>query len=161
LDRPSPLCAPVGTAGRGIGLEYREDVNNLPPGAGNGIGWCRQTRGGSRRASAAGTYLHPAMKQPNLQVATNPLVRRMLFDGKRAVGVEFECGGVVERAEADREVILSAGAVASSHILQLSGVGAPVNLPVVYAGPPPSDGLPRSVLFAFLVDPTAIPRPPT
>jgi choline dehydrogenase len=46
LDRPSPLCAPIVAAGREIGLEHREDVNNLPPGAGNGIGWCQQTRGG-------------------------------------------------------------------------------------------------------------------
>jgi choline dehydrogenase len=128
MDRSSPLCAAVIAAGREIGLEYREDVNNLPPGAGDGIGWCQQTRGGRRRASAACTYLHPAMKRPNLQVVTKALVRRILFNSKRATGVEFERGGVVERAEADCEVILSAGAVGSPHILQLSGVGAPDHL---------------------------------
>jgi choline dehydrogenase-like flavoprotein len=68
------------------------------------------------------------MKRPNLQVVTKALVRRILFDGKRAVGVEFERGGAVERAEAEREVILSAGTVGSPHILQLSGVGAPEHL---------------------------------
>jgi choline dehydrogenase len=128
MDRSSPLCAAVVAAGREIGLEYREDVNNLPPGAGDGIGWCQQTRGGRRRASAARTYLHPAMKRPNLQVVTKALVRRILFDGKRAMGVEFERGGVVERAEAEREVILSAGAIGSPHILQLSGVGGSEHL---------------------------------
>ena len=127
MDR-SPLCAAVIEAGKQLGLEYREDVNNLPPGAGDGIGWCQQTRGGRRRASAARSYLRPALKRPNLQVVTRALVRRILFDGKRAAGVEFERGGTVERADADREVILSAGAVNSPHLLQLSGVGAPEHL---------------------------------
>ena len=120
-----PLCRAAIEAGKEIGLEYREDVNSLPHG---GIGYCQQTRGGRRRASAARTYLHPAMRRPNLQVVTKALVRRILFDGKRAVGVEFARGGAVERAEAGREVILAAGAVGSPHILQLSGVGEPEHL---------------------------------
>jgi choline dehydrogenase-like flavoprotein len=68
------------------------------------------------------------MKRPNLEVVTKALVRRILFDGARAIGVEFERGGTVQRADAGREVILSAGAVNSPHILQLSGVGAPEHL---------------------------------
>jgi len=139
MDRPA-ICATVLEAGRQIGLEYREDVNDLPPGAGDSIGWCQQTRGGRRRASAARTYLHPALKRPNLQLVTNALVHRVVFDGKRATGVEFSHGGpggTVERAEAGREVILSAGAVGSPHILQLSGVGDPehlagIGVPVVH-----------------------------
>jgi choline dehydrogenase len=139
MDRPA-ICATVLEAGRQIGLEYREDVNDLPPGAGDSIGWCQQTRGGRRRASAARTYLHPALKRPNLQLVTNALVHRVVFDGKRATGVEFSHGGpggAVERAEAGREVILSAGAVGSPHILQLSGVGDPehlagIGVPVVH-----------------------------
>jgi choline dehydrogenase len=138
MDRPA-ICATVLEAGRQIGLEYREDVNDLPPGAGDSIGWCQQTRGGRRRASAARTYLHPALKRPNLQLVTNALVHRVLFDGKRATGIEFSRGGpgdTVERAEAGHEVILSAGAVGSPHILQLSGVGdsehlAKIGVPVV------------------------------
>ena len=135
-DRPA-LCATVIEAGKQLGLEYREDVNDLQPGAGNSIGWCQQTRGGRRRASTARTYLHPALKRPNLQLVTNALVHRIVFDGKRATGIEFSRGGVVERAEAVREVILSAGAVGSPHILQLSGVGDPehlanIGVPVVH-----------------------------
>jgi choline dehydrogenase len=121
-DRPA-ICEAVLEAGLQVGLEYREDLNDLAPGAGDGIGWCQQTRGGRRRASAARTYLHPAMKRPNLAVVTGALVHRVLFDGRRATGVEFGRGGKVERAEALAEVILSAGAVGSPHILQLSGVG--------------------------------------
>ncbi|MGH7065322.1 MAG: GMC family oxidoreductase [Stellaceae bacterium] len=127
MDRP-PLCAAVIEAGREIGLEYREDVNNLPPGAGDSIGWCQQTRGGRRRASTARTYLRPALKRPNLQLVTKALVRRIRFDGTRAVGIEYEQGGRIEQADAAREVVLAAGAVGSPHILQLSGVGAPEHL---------------------------------
>ncbi|MBV8738731.1 MAG: GMC family oxidoreductase N-terminal domain-containing protein [Alphaproteobacteria bacterium] len=132
-----PLCRAAIEAGQQIGLEYREDVNSLPHG---GIGYCQQTRGGRRRASAARTYLRPAMKRSNLQIITKAQVRRILFDGKRAIGVEYERGGAVERANAAREVILSAGAINSPHILQLSGVGAPehltrVGIPVHHALP--------------------------
>ena len=139
MDRP-PLCATVIEAGKQLGLEYREDVNNLPPGAGDSIGWCQQTRGGRTRASTARTYLRPALKRPNLHLVTKALVHRVLFEGKRAVGVEFSRGGASERADAAREVILSAGAVGSPHILQLSGVGDPehlaqIGVPVVHALP--------------------------
>jgi choline dehydrogenase len=98
-------------AGKELGLEYREDVNDLPPGHKDCIGWCQQARG-RRRASTARTYLHPALKRPNLQLVTNALVHRIVFDGKRATGIEFSRGhpgGPVERAEAGHEVILSAG----------------------------------------------------
>jgi choline dehydrogenase len=139
IDR-SPICGTVIEAGKELGLEYREDVNDIKPGAGDCIGWCQQTRGGRRRASAARTYLRPALKRPNLQLVTKALVHRILFDGKRAVGVEFSRGGPggkVERADAGREVILSAGAIGSPHILQLSGVGDPehlgrIGVPVVH-----------------------------
>jgi choline dehydrogenase len=126
-DRPA-ICAAALEAGLEVGLEYREDLNDLPPGHRDCIGWCQQTRGGRRRASAARTYLHPSLRRPNLQLVTHALVHRVVFEGKRAVGVEFSRGGpggVVERAEAQREVVLAAGAIGSPHILQLSGVGDP------------------------------------
>jgi choline dehydrogenase len=126
-DRPA-ICASVIEAGQQIGLEYREDLNDLAPGAGDCIGWCQQTRGGRRRASTARTYLRPALKRPNLQLVTKALVHRIVFDGKRAVAVEFSRNGNTERADAAREVILSAGAIGSPHILQLSGVGDPEHL---------------------------------
>jgi choline dehydrogenase-like flavoprotein len=126
-DKPL-LCEKIIEAGIEIGLEYHEDVNQLPPGAGDNIGWVQQTRRGRRRQSAARTYLRPALKRPNLQVVTNALVHRVLFDGPRAVGVEFARGGTVERVSAAREVILAAGAIGSPHLLQLSGVGDPDHL---------------------------------
>jgi choline dehydrogenase len=68
------------------------------------------------------------LKRPNLQLVTHALVHRIVFDGKRAIGVDFSRHGRVERALAAREVILSAGAVSSPHLLQLSGVGDPEHL---------------------------------
>jgi choline dehydrogenase len=100
----------------------------LPPGAGDNIGWVHQTRRGRRRQSAAVTYLRPAEKRSNLEVITNALAHRILFNGARAVGVEYSRGGRVERVDAAREVILAAGAVGSPHLLQLSGVGDPDHL---------------------------------
>jgi len=138
-DKPS-LCHQIIEAGTEIGLEYHEDVNHLPPGSGDNIGWVQQTRRGRRRQSAARTYLRPAMKRPNLTVVTNALVDRILFEGTRAVGVEYARGDRVERVDAAREVILAAGAVGSPHILQLSGVGDPdhlgrIGVPVHHALP--------------------------
>src|SRR5215471_17449506 len=113
-DKPA-LCHKIIEAGTQIGCEYHEDVNHLPPGWGDNIGWVQQTRRGRRRQSAARTYLRPALKRPNLQVVTNALVHRVVLDGKRAVAVEFSRGGAVERADAAREIILSGGAIGSPH----------------------------------------------
>ena len=76
-DMP-PLCRAVVAAGQEVGLPFRTDVNSLPHG---GIGYCQQTRGGRRRASAARAYLRPAMKRPNLTVVLHALVHGVLFDG--------------------------------------------------------------------------------
>jgi len=138
-DKP-PLCQKIIEAGTELGLEYHEDVNHLPPGSGDNIGWVQQTRRGRRRQSAARTYLRPAKKRPNLTVVTGALVHRIRLDGTRAVGVEYARGGRVERVDAAREVILAAGAVGSPHLLQLSGVGDPdhlgrVGIPVQHALP--------------------------
>jgi choline dehydrogenase len=77
-----------------------------------------------RRLSAAGAYLHPAMSRPNLTVRTRALVSRVLFDGTRAVGVEYTTkrGGPPHRVYAG-EVILCGGAINTPQILQLSGIG--------------------------------------
>lgn len=126
-DQPE-LCIAALEAGKEMGWEQRDDLNDLPHGLGDHIGWVQQTRGGRFRASAARSYLRPAMKRPNLEVVTNALVHRVILDGKRAVGVEFSSGGVTERADATSEVILSGGAIGSPHLLQLSGVGDPDHL---------------------------------
>ena len=126
-DQPA-LCKAAITGAGEMGWEYREDLNDLPQGLGDHVGWVQQTRGGRFRASAARTYLGQAMKRPNLQVVTGAMVHRLILDGKKAVGVEFSRGGATERADAAGEVIVSAGAIGSPQILQLSGIGAPDHL---------------------------------
>ena len=80
------------------------------------------TRGGLRSSAATG-YLHPARRRRNLRVETDALVTRLLFEGRRCVGVEYRRDGRIHTIRARREVILSAGAVNSPQILQLSGIG--------------------------------------
>ena len=75
------------------------------------------------RWSTANAYLKPAMGRSNLEVFTGALTQRILFDGKRASAVEFIRDGEQKTLNATREVILSAGPIASPHLLQLSGIG--------------------------------------
>jgi choline dehydrogenase len=90
-----------------------------------------------RRLSAARAYLHPVMRRPNLTVTTRAFVTRVLFEGRRAVGVEYRVrGGTMKRALGG-EVILAGGAINSPQLLQLSGVGPPallepLGVPVVH-----------------------------
>ena len=93
-----------------------------------------------RRSSAANAFLRPARRRPNLRVVTGAVVCRIVLEGSRAVGVEFMRGGVRETARASAEVIVSAGAIGSPKLLQLSGIGEPealrsLGLPVLRALP--------------------------
>ncbi|GAA0459831.1 choline dehydrogenase [Actinoplanes capillaceus] len=89
-----------------------------------------------RRLSAARAYLHPAMRRPNLTVRTRAHVSRVVFDGKRAVGVEFTTrrGGVPRRVHAG-EVVLCGGAINTPQLLQLSGVGNAAELSALGVDP--------------------------
>ncbi|MEO6153189.1 MAG: GMC family oxidoreductase N-terminal domain-containing protein [Croceibacterium sp.] len=81
-----------------------------------------------RRVSAATAYLKPAMARPNLAVRSGVLVRRLVFEGKRCVGVEIDAGGEVKVLRARREVILSGGTYNSPQLLMLSGIGPAAHL---------------------------------
>src|SRR4029453_2812367 len=75
------------------------------------------------RMSASRAYLWPARRRPNLRIETGALATRILFEGKRAVGIAYEQRGQVHEARAGREVILSGGSINTPQLLQLSGVG--------------------------------------
>ncbi|AEG51211.1 Choline dehydrogenase [Sphingobium chlorophenolicum L-1] len=75
------------------------------------------------RVSAAVAYLHPAMKRSNLQVVIHAHATRILFEGRKAVGVEYWKGGRLHQVRARREVILSGGTINSPQLLELSGIG--------------------------------------
>jgi choline dehydrogenase len=88
-----------------------------------GVGYAQMTRNGRFRGSTARTFLREAKKRPNLQVLTGALATRLLFEGRRCVGIAFRRGDRDERALAAREVILSGGSINSPQLLQISGVG--------------------------------------
>lgn len=107
-------------AGVQAGLARNDDFNGL---AQDGVGLYQVTQSGGMRASAAVAYLHPAAQRPNLTVMPYTPVRRVLFDGRRAVGVEASQLGQALELRAQREVILSGGAYNSPQLLMLSGIG--------------------------------------
>ena len=88
-----------------------------------GVARVRLTALNGVRMSAAVAYLHPAMKRPNLSVLTRAHASHILFEGRKAVGVEYLRDGVRTRVHARREVILSGGAINSPQMLELSGIG--------------------------------------
>jgi choline dehydrogenase len=88
-----------------------------------GVRYLEQTAHNGRRWSTAVAYLRTARRRPNLEVQTHAVATRVLFEGLRAVGVEFRRGGATRRAQARREVVLCAGAIQSPQLLELSGVG--------------------------------------
>src|SRR5579859_1353460 len=102
------------------GIPRSADVNGAEQ---EGVTYYQLTVKNGQRCSAAVACLHPAMKRPNLRVETNALTTKVIFEGRKAVGVEFVQDGQKKIARAAREVILCGGAVNSPQLLQLSGVG--------------------------------------
>ena len=117
-----PLIDAFIEAGVETGGERNPDYNGARQ---DGFGYYQVTQKDGRRHSAAVAYLQPARSRPNLEVLANARVTRILFEGKRAVGVAYEREGVAGEARAARSVVISAGAVQSPQMLELSGVGNP------------------------------------
>jgi choline dehydrogenase len=120
-----PICAAFIEAAVALGLPRNDDFNGA---AQEGVGWHQTTTRSGRRCSTAVGYLRPAMTRPNLQVLTNALTERIVFEGRRAVGISFRRGGESGSARARREIILCAGAIGSPQILMLSGAGPEAHL---------------------------------
>ncbi|CAH2407509.1 GMC family oxidoreductase [Mesorhizobium escarrei] len=115
-----PLTKRYLAAASQAGLPFNPDFNGASQ---EGVGIYQITTKNGRRMSAARAFLRPAMKRNNVRVEINALATRILFDGKRAVGIEYLQNGETKNAHAGREVILSGGSVNSPQLLQLSGVG--------------------------------------
>ncbi|CAN5509248.1 GMC family oxidoreductase N-terminal domain-containing protein [soil metagenome] len=99
------------------------DVGDFAGVTEDGVGYFSVNQRGGRRWSTADAYLRPALSRPNLTVRTGALASRVVISGERATGVTYQWQGREVTDEASREVILSAGAVNSPHLLLLSGVG--------------------------------------
>ena len=112
--------------GRNLGFPVSEDLAGAQP-EGFARGEMTADRRG-RRVSAASAYIKPALGRQNLDVRSGVLVRRVVFEGKRAVGVEIDTPAGPQVVRARREVILSGGTYNSPHLLMLSGIGPAVHL---------------------------------
>ena len=117
-----PLYDGLFAAADSIGLHRNPDYNGPDQ---EGIAKIQATIKGGRRMSTAECYLRPAMRRRNLQVVTEAMTRHLILDGKRCVGIAYQKGDKIVEVRCGREVILSAGAVASPQILELSGIGRP------------------------------------
>ena len=138
-------------AAQEAGYSLSEDYNGFRQ---EGFGRMDMTVRKGTRCSAAKAYLYSARKRSNLRVIQNALATRVLFDGKRAVGVEFEHGGRPHQVRADREVILSGGSINSVQLLKLSGIGparelADLGIPVLADRPGVGANLQDHLEFYF------------
>ncbi|MGF1627143.1 MAG: GMC family oxidoreductase [Alphaproteobacteria bacterium] len=130
LDAFREACAQTG-------IPKTEDFNT---GDNFGAGYFQVNQRNGWRWNTATAFLKPVRRRPNLTVLTHAQARRLLFDGRRCVGVELSQDGAVRVAEAAAELILAAGAVGSPQLLQLSGVGpgalcAEHGIPLVHDAP--------------------------
>jgi choline dehydrogenase-like flavoprotein len=112
-------------AGEQAGFPRNSDYNGETQ---EGFGYYQVTQKRGRRWSAADAYLRRAERRRNLAVRTGAHVTRLILDGRKVTGVEYEQNGHRHRVHARREVILAAGAVQTPQILELSGIGDPLHL---------------------------------
>ncbi|HUA90382.1 MAG TPA: choline dehydrogenase [Steroidobacteraceae bacterium] len=150
----NPLHAAWLEAGRQAGYPLSPDMNGFQQ---EGVARMDMTVGpDGRRCSAANAYLRPAMRRPNLSVRTHALATRVLFEGRRAVGVSYRQGEAMHEVRARREVILCAGSINSPQLLKLSGIGparelVELGLPVVHELPGVGENLQDHLEFYFQV----------
>jgi choline dehydrogenase len=120
LIHTDPLSSAFVAAAAETGLPVNPDFNGASQ---EGAGFFQTTTRFGRRASTAVAYLRPAKGRNKLHIETGALAQRTVFDGRRAVAVEFRKAGALRTARARKEILLSSGAYNSPQLLQLSGVG--------------------------------------
>lgn len=121
-SRKNPLYQAFVEAGRQAGYPVTEDYNGHQQ---EGFGAMEMTVHHGVRWSAANAFLRPAMRKGWIKVETQAYARRILLEGKRAVGVEYDVAGELHQVRASRAVIIAASSINSPKILQVSGIGAP------------------------------------
>ena len=118
--RANPLYEAFVEAAAEAGYPRTSDYNGRQQ---EGFGAMEMTVWKGQRWSAANAYLKPALQRLNLRLITRARAKRLLMDGRRVTGVEYERGGKTHHVTASREVVLAASAFNSPHLLQLSGIG--------------------------------------
>ncbi len=125
ITDPNPTTRAFLRSCQELGMPYNPDFNGAVQ---EGAGTYQTTTRNARRCSAAVGYLRPALGRPNLTLITKALVLRVVFEGKRAVGVEYVTDGAPVVVRADSEVIVTSGAIGSPKLMMLSGVGPATDL---------------------------------
>jgi choline dehydrogenase-like flavoprotein len=125
LPEPNPTSCAFVQSCQELGLPFNPDFNGAVQ---EGAGFYQTTTRNNRRCSAAVGYLRPALSRTNLTLVTGALVLRVLFQGKRAVGVEYSVRDTVQTVRADAEVIITSGAIGSPKLMMLSGIGPAAHL---------------------------------
>lgn len=116
-----PLCDDFIAAAENTGVPRRDDFNDAVQ---EGVGYFQMTIDKGRRCSTARAFLRPAMRRKNLKVVTGAHIEKIVFNGDRATGVKYRRNGQPVDVGVGAEAILSAGAIGSPQILELSGIGA-------------------------------------
>jgi choline dehydrogenase len=115
-----PVSAAIVKAAEEAGVRHKDDLND---GDQEGTSFFQATMKNGLRCSAAVAFLHPAMGRSNLQVELRAMTTRIIFQGKKAVGIEFVQNGETRKVMVAREVIVAAGSVESPKLLEISGIG--------------------------------------
>ncbi|MGD1909337.1 MAG: GMC family oxidoreductase [Rivularia sp. (in: cyanobacteria)] len=120
-----------------FGLMYNDDFNGIQQ---EGVGYYQVNQKNGQRHSAASAYLKPVLSRKNLTVQTNSHVTRILFEGKRVIGLTYNYQNIEREVRINQEVILSAGTINSPQLLMLSGIGCAkhlksLDIPVVLDNP--------------------------
>ena len=154
IPKKHPLVEAFIKAANALNVPKTEDFNNLTQ---EGVGYYQLSTHKGLRCSAAVAYLKPAKERSNLTILTNSQVSKVIFENKKAVGVEFIQQGSKKTIRSTKEVILSAGAIQSPQILQLSGVGPAkllqeFNIPVVHDLPGVGENLQDHLQFRLIYE---------
>lgn len=146
-----PLTEDMIAAGKQLGLKYTDDLNSEP---GERVGYYSHNIRNGRRVSSARAFLEPVKDRANLSVLTGARVRRVVFEGQRASGVEIDVGGSRQVIACRGEIVICAGAMESPRLLQLSGIGprevlAAAGVSVVHDSPDVGRRLREHLSFAI------------
>ncbi len=162
LHNPNPYSQVFIDACLELGYPKTEDFNGPQM---EGAGWQHLNIKDGKRHSIAEAYLLPAMERSNLTVELHAHATRLLFEGKRCIGIEYIQNGEIKTAHASQEVIVSTGAIESPKLLMLSGIGNPealkeFNIPVVADVPGVGENFHNHVLTGLIAKTTEPVAPP-
>lgn len=154
IKKKHPLVEAFIASANQLGVPKTEDFNNLEQ---EGVGYFQLSTHNGLRCSAAVAYLKPIRSRKNLTIITDAQASKVLFEGRKAVGIEFIQAGQRQNVKAHHEVLLSAGAIQSPQLLQLSGIGpAPLlqefGIPLLHDSPGVGENLQDHLQYRLIYE---------